>query len=433
MQNNTTLLYENQSISKSNGKSKTTRYSGVELLRILAMFLICIYHATLTSKSYLDFSSHSFGIIVLNIFYSFGQIGNILFVICSSYFLLDSRHTKKEKAIKLLLDSMIISILIFVTFVICGYKVSGAGECIKNIFPDLYDNVWFVTTYFLFYLIHPILNLAIERLGKKSHFTLLLFVFLLYGVYGTFTYFSVGVNDLIKFVLVYFVVAYMKKYYQDFCKNRRKNTILFLIFAGIYILLLVLKNFLISITIALDIWFSPFLLPMLLFLFNIFNSFKFTNKTINYIASCSLFVYCIHDNLLLRSVTRPKYFEYVLSKSPNMYFGWVILCGIVMFFGAYILSLLYRVTLSKLTDFLSKKLAIVTDKIIDFIYNLFTKSKTETNETLQIEFSENRQTNENDNTDNKLLNKIENAEQTSEENSNKIYSINNDNKNKEEK
>ncbi len=357
--------------TKENAK---VRFSGVELLRILAIFLICTYHAIQTTEGILNYSQNNFGMMILKILSYAGKVGNLLFIICSSYFLLESTHVKKNKVLKILFDSMLISIIIFLFFVFFGHKFTYE-EAIKHFFPDYYQLVWFVPFYCIFYLIHPLLNIVINNISQKQHFSICLFIFFFYGFLVLFFGFTLGVNILIYFVFIYFVVAYMKKYCSKFCENRKLNALLLFIFTVIFILLIVLKNLYQISWLFLDEWCSPILLPLLLFLFNIFNSFKFKNKTINYLASCSLFVYCIHENFLLRRIIRPKYYKYVLSISQNMYFWWIMLCAVGMFIGAYILSLLYKLTLSKLTNFLSKKAACGIDKIIDFLF-----SKTKRNE-----------------------------------------------------
>ncbi|MDE6060530.1 MAG: hypothetical protein K2G31_03580, partial [Clostridia bacterium] len=71
---------------------KRIRLSGVELLRILAILLICVHHAVTGSEGFIDFDGTlSVGTVFLRLLRYCGQIGNIIFVICSAYFLTDSK------------------------------------------------------------------------------------------------------------------------------------------------------------------------------------------------------------------------------------------------------------------------------------------------------------------------------------------------------
>ena len=76
-------LMKNKSV-----ENKAVRFSGVEFLKIIAIFLICISHAVQTSELCIDYSpTLDPAIIVLKIFRYFGHFGNIIFIIASSYFL----------------------------------------------------------------------------------------------------------------------------------------------------------------------------------------------------------------------------------------------------------------------------------------------------------------------------------------------------------
>lgn len=346
------------------------RFSGVELLRILAILLICINHAVQTSQLFIDFDNVlSVGAAFLRIMRYFGQMGNILFVICSAYFLVDSKRMKGEKALGLLFDSALISIIIFIGFLICGFKFS-AMEILRQFVPDL----WFIPAYVLFYVIHPLLNGAVRSMSRKSHFTFVLVCFILGAVEMFVSISGSLLNTLVGFIIVYFTVAYMKKYMQSFCESTKANAIVFCVFFGAFLLCAVLKyvfgmkSAYVKSGIVIDGFYSPLLLPALLSLFNLFNKMKFKNRVINYFASCSLFVYCFHENPLLRSIARPAFYRYFFGLNADLYFVWVLMCSFGMFLGAYIISVVYKETLHRLMAFLSKKLSELFAKIIDFFY-----------------------------------------------------------------
>ena len=362
------------------------RFSGVELLRIIAILLICFHHAIQTAQGMLSLPLN-FSRVTLNIIDYGGQIGNILFIICSAWFLLDSKRTKTEKIINLALDSTFISILIFVGFVCGGYTFSS-HDIIMQFLPDIFQNVWFVPFYIVFYAIHPLLNGAIEKINKKTHFIVcsIIFAFSIYQVFS-----NAGMDSLTCFILIYFVVAFFKKYKQDFCWSKKKNLIAFLISFFVFIALVVAKNLLaetipyFGMTFRLDSLISPVLLPMLIFLFNIFNNMKFKNKAINYLASMSLFVYCFHENILLRYLIRPKFYEYVFGINGDLYFWWIVLCAVGMFVGAYILSLIYKETFHRFTSFLSKQLSKLFAIIGAFLFKIVMKENVQNEENKKTE------------------------------------------------
>lgn len=123
----------------------------------------------------------------------------------------------------------------------------------------------------------------------------------------------------------------------------------FIVFFVVFVTLAVLKILVPLNKLTLDQRYSPILLPMLACLFNLFKKIKLRSAAINALASCSLFVYCFHENILLRTYVRPKFYEYVFSVNPNVYFWWVMLCAVGMFVLGYVVSLVYKFTFSKLT------------------------------------------------------------------------------------
>lgn len=99
--------------------------------------------------------------------------GNVEILCLYSYFLVDSKKMKLDKTLKILLDSMIISIIVLLCVIVAGYSFS-LTNIVKQIFPDFFSNMWFIPIYVIFYLIDPLLNMIIDNL-KNTLFNMLLF------------------------------------------------------------------------------------------------------------------------------------------------------------------------------------------------------------------------------------------------------------------
>ncbi len=105
------------------------RNSSIELLKLIAIFLIVINHvtqtATTTNSAYLGIMEHAVEIglatsdinkILLIIFRHFGAFGNAVFMICSSWFLCEKTVVQGKKVVKWVLDVWAISVLLLVVF-----------------------------------------------------------------------------------------------------------------------------------------------------------------------------------------------------------------------------------------------------------------------------------------------------------------------------
>lgn len=361
--------------------SSNNRLSGVELLRIIAILLICVFHSTQTAMRFSDFSS-GFGItsIIFNIIKHFGNFGNMLFVICSSWFLLDSKRVKPEKAIGILYDSSLISIIWMVIILIFGFSLS-TRDIIHQIFPDIYGNVWFVPAYIILYIAHPILNNGLKNLSYKVHLTYVILAFLLYGVLAYYTgYGWYGANDLFAFIVLYVAISFFKLHMAALCNNRKLNLSVFIISIAVLITVYTLKPVLASKFQVFSTYpfvhsyLSPVKFLAFFSLFNLFRTMNFKSGFVNCVASCSLFVYCFHENILFRSLIRPQIFEYLFKYLGKEYAILIILSiGIMLCVCGYAVSLLYKLTLQKVTKFAAAKSSNLLNFIISKIEKILKK------------------------------------------------------------
>lgn len=357
---------ENAAMSCEVKVSKPERSSGVELFRIIAMVLICLSHAAQTALGKITLGN-SFADFLVSVFYnSFGELGNIIFIVCSCFFLTDSKGVKSNKVIKILLDSTCISVIIYVVFWLCGYSFTPSSS-IRHFLPDLFSNMWFIPVYVLFYMVHPLINAAVRGISRKTHFVFVLLTFCIYGFGGLVFNWALGINRLVETVAIYVVIAYIKIYRKDLCQNKRVNAIAAGVSALLFWALSAAKFYLKLDSVNLVYYYSPVAFTLVFSVFNLLNGAKFRSKTVNFLASCSLFFYCIHENYLIRKVLRPAYYDHVLAINPGAYFGWVMLCFALWLVGGYLLAVFYKLTFSQLTAAISSKLGALFDRFVNFL------------------------------------------------------------------
>jgi hypothetical protein len=189
----------------------------------------------------------------------------------------------------------------------------------------------------------------------------LLFLYVCCNFVKSDTFFT---SSLILWVTIYFLVAYMKFYLTDFSNNKKYNLIITLLGILGNFGIILLTNFL-GLRISffhnkLLMWnknCSPFIIFMIIGIFNIVRNINFKNKVINYISNISLLIYIIHENLILRYYYRPMMWQYVYTNFGYDYIlVWTLILVAVVFAFGFLTSVVYQKTIQKLVMLIADKL-----------------------------------------------------------------------------
>ena len=359
-------------------KKKNTRLTNIELLRIVAMLMIIIYHIVLHciniqltggdsiikiwSKLY-NYPIFYKELFILNGIMTWGAVGNAIFLLISGYFMVNS---KKEIDIikiskKLLLQLGFASILL-VLFSKIIYDLNFIEEFIQLIDINSFNSMsWYVGYYFLVILIaHFFLNKYLKKINKKQYITFLIIIFALTQFSWTnqiMNGFSNGISTLLTGVFFYSFGGYIDKY--NPFKNVRFISILLII---LMINLLIYISFYNITAIKIDNYFikptynftqtimsfgnSNILVVILsICIFEMFTRIKMENiNYINYIASGTFIVYLIHDNALFYSIWGIIDWIPILYNSPLQFIITLLGIGLSTFMVGIIAYLLYNLT-----------------------------------------------------------------------------------------
>ncbi len=345
---------------------KFQRNSGIELLKLIAMLLIVISHVTQTlytenplfSVEYVvkvNYISKDIQHLILTWFSGFGAQGNIIFLVCSAWFLLDSQKINVKKIVYILLDVWILSIFFLVLFKNINICPIGFKDIIKSLFPTTFALNWYITCYLLLYAAHPFLN---EIIYKRTQSELFNCTFIMTALYSGINYIHYGhffTSGLIDFIVIYFQTAYIKLYLTKYSEKIKWNTIILSFALSATPILILVTDFL-GFHISffqdkLQHWgsnCSPFIFIVSICLFNIFRKIKFYSKIINYISSMSLLIYIIHENYFVREHLRPNIWIYIYE-----HYGYDnivvvnLLISVCIFIISIIFSLIYKSVLQK--------------------------------------------------------------------------------------
>lgn len=322
-----------------NNKRKT----GIEALKLFAIIVIVISHVvqTLGTKSngyisfhnyYLDLTTATGNLqqLCLSILRYNGEIGNTLFFICSAWFFLESDSVDKKKILTIIVDVWVISVLCLFSILVVRKGGVGGSLILMSIFPSLFENNWYIGCYLIFYAIHPLLNQVIHNLNKKLHFRVICVSGVIYfGISfiscitkevfnGGSSFFS---SRLVIWTVLYLIIAYMKLYVSGMWNSRKFNIFLTIFglvgHVGIILLTYIIELKTGKIQGALLVWnvsYNPFIISIVIGSFNLMRMTDFYNRLINYVASLSLFIYIIHENLLIRTYYRPAMWQTIYLK-----------------------------------------------------------------------------------------------------------------------
>lgn len=362
---------------------KGKRNSSVEILRIISMFFIILSHYTVHNG--VNNAELPVGInrIILEIS-KLGNIGVILFMLISGYFLIDSDKFKLKKLVKLILQVFFYSITVYGIFCLCGLVEFSAKDLLLSLFPIVTKQYWFVTAYVVIFVFHKFINILLKSLTKKQWQLLLVVCLFLFSLIPTLTNrdFDFYGSELIQFFLYYSLGAYIKTYGLDFIS--KKTNVIILIFSVFFLILSVVAFDFLSLKFPeagkfADRFFDRFSLIAIAFAVSLFNCFvtakPIYNNIVNVISSAAFGVYLIHENRFMRDFLWGTVFkskDYVLSRYLVLHLLisvilTYIVCVLIDLIRQYLIEKpLFRVIgskIDKLQEKLTNKFADAPDKV----------------------------------------------------------------------
>ena len=150
---------------------KKERESGLEILRIVSIFLITCVHM-LNYGLFLEHAVSKIELLLLRLLYSFFTVSVNVFVLISGYFLVKSKF-RLMKIIKLWITVVFYSLVLYGVSIVFFEDKFTVKDLIECFFPFINDRYWFFTAYILMYLASPFLNKIINNTTNKERIILL--------------------------------------------------------------------------------------------------------------------------------------------------------------------------------------------------------------------------------------------------------------------
>lgn len=368
---------------------KKERESGIELYKVIAIFLIVLSHViqTLTEPNYvlgigegtfinIATATTDLNVLLLALFRICGALGNNMFFICSAWFLVNSKKMSLKKVVHMILDVWIINMIVLIALRSMGIQLQ-ISDTVKTFFPTTFANNWYITCYLLFYMIHPFLNRMLEQLSINEHLAFATILFVIYFIIPVLPLEEINlffVNEFVIFLATYVIVSFIKIFKNEWTEKLKTNKCILFVSVISYIVLILCVDFLglrtnyfLNRLVRWNMNNSLFMFLIAFSSFNIMKKKEFINRTINYLSSLALLVYIFHENLAFR-----RYFRPVIEFSILNRFGieHAFICAVCMAVSlailSFIISAIYKIfftkTVSKLSSIISKNLLTLWKK-----------------------------------------------------------------------
>ena len=373
------------------------KHSSLELMRIVSMFFIIVYH--IIQHSEIMGMVNGTNKFVLTLICSFFVVHVDSFILLTGYFQSD-KDAKLSKVISIfnatwfykLLCALGIFILVNYFGFINNVDMTFDRKLISLLPLDRQDN-WYINCYLLIYIFSPFINALINKLDKKQFQKLIAISFISFSILGTLVIGDVIPSylegrSILTFLLLYFIGAYLKKYpleetaiFSKFTDTMKKYLFLigYIFFAIIALSFMVTSDSIMNygkiyqaiggIFSLLNYSFlSPIVIIASIFYFLFFKNMKFNSKIINYIGGTTFGIYLLHENIFIRD----NLYKWLGIQNYATYgiklVGMLLLLGLIIF----IISMIIEIIRKGIYKFCYKRkfAAKLREKIKDFIKSL---------------------------------------------------------------
>lgn len=279
-------------------KTLKSRFSNIELLRIISMFGVLIVHSDFGALGWptqTELISSPFYTITRTFIESLSIVAVNIFILISGWFGINFRWSSLAK---LLFQCAFFFFGIYIIGRILGIVHIGF---LKGIYMCLMmsENAWFVKCYIGMFIFAPIMNNFIEYSSQKQIKIFLISFFLFQTIYGWISNGASFIKDgysTFSFMGLYILARYVHLYKPSWSNlSISKDIIIYITLSTISAIGLISFTYLNNpYSYIFTKYSSPLIIGAALFLLLAFSKFSFNNKFINWIASSCFAVYLFH-------------------------------------------------------------------------------------------------------------------------------------------
>ncbi len=335
--------------------TRKNRDSNIELLRLVAMFLVLVVHAdffSLGAPTQAETLAAPASAFSRFFFEAVSIICVDVFVLISGWF---GIRPSAKSFCNFIFQCFFFSVGIYVVMLALGLtslSIRGLAGC----FFLLKWN-WFVKAYIGLYILSPVLNAFIDHAEERTFRIVLLGFFLFQSIYAWISngavFFEHGYSTM-SFIGLYLLARYVKIYLMKRLIFTPPPCRCLLVFSAISLLLTVVSFFLVRIglpgTGQIYSYVNPLVIVSAFSLLLLFNGLRIKSNFINWCAASSFAIFLLHAN---PNLTEP-YFKHDILHLYNSYEGVECLLMILL----YLIAVgVIAIVIDQIRKFLWRKIA----------------------------------------------------------------------------
>lgn len=354
--------------------------SGIDLLKIVAMFMIVVLHCFNVGGILSNVTFGSAAYYIYNFIFICTFSGVNLYALSTGYLCVNSTH-RYSRIIGLYEQVFACSALIAIVFMIIPNFEVNKWDFFFNFLPLICNRYWYFTAYVLLFVFMPLINAGIKNISQYQFRLLLFCLFTLCCIIQTlsspFGYYSLDMyflNDGLSFLwifVMYFFGAYLRLY--PVKTKKHLDLVRFFLFSAltliIYCIYRYIQHRLGNIpNLCIMSYAFPFIVLASLYLFRFFvcvNIKKF-NKSLSMISSLTFSVYLITVHPYFASFIQKDIFATSANNLANTLVGvavFSIAAYLVSLALGYLLKMLFKViNISKLNNYIVAKFSSLFQK-----------------------------------------------------------------------
>ena len=294
--------------TKSGSMKSGGRNSSIELLRIIAMFMILMHHF-IVHNGY-DVKQLPLGpekIFFQLVMQGGGKVGVVIFFSISAWFFLDKEQTIKSNFRRVWImerELLFWSLLLAASYFVFDRDDLTTTIMLKSVLPLSTSLWWYATSYAIFLALLPFLSRGLRALGREYHLALAVTALAIWGLTGfvpktldTAPYIGSSLTGAFAFVYLFILISAYKWYVKPFSTKQVWLMIgiglgFFLLYTGVSVMTAMFGH-------NMDIFITrDWKLPVIMVgfgMFLLFDRVTFHSHVINRIAQSAFAVYLITD------------------------------------------------------------------------------------------------------------------------------------------